>query len=353
MPKNIVICYDGTGNEYGPHNTNVVGTFQAMIRDPAQIGFYDPGVGTFSFLGRVFGKRIGVMLGKAFGYGLRRNIEDGYRYLMEYYDEGDRLFLFGFSRGAFAARSLAGMLHDVGLLERGSMNLVPYATRIYLGDEDETVAEGFKSTYCHECKPLFVGVWDTVASLGLFLGKRFPDTNLNDDVAFGYQAISIDEQRKKFPISLWDEDDAPRKQTIVQVWFRGVHSDIGGGYPERGLSDIALIWLLEHAQQHGLRLKDGWKSGFSPDPLGEVHNSRIGIWRIWRPAPREIPPGAKIHESVRVRMQALPDETWPPLPADHVFVGNAGRGRKALARPSTPGRKISSAIASQRVEPVP
>ena len=117
MPKNIVVCCDGTGNEYGRHNTNVVKLYEAIVRDASQIAFYDPGVGTFSVLGRRLGRPVGIILGKAFGYGLRQNIEDAYRYLMDRYDPGDRLFLFGFSRGAYTARALAGMLYRCGLLQ--------------------------------------------------------------------------------------------------------------------------------------------------------------------------------------------------------------------------------------------
>ena len=119
MSKNIVICYDGTGNEYGEHNTNVVRTFEAIVRDKKQIGFYDPGVGTISFIGRTLGRKIGTLMGKAFGYGFTENIEDGYEYVMENFVPGDRLFVFGFSRGAFTARCLAGMVCKVGILQKG------------------------------------------------------------------------------------------------------------------------------------------------------------------------------------------------------------------------------------------
>ncbi len=111
MPKNIIICCDGTGNEYGQHNTNVVKLYEAIVRDANQIAFYDPGVGTFSILGRELGRRVGIVLGKAFGAGVQQNIEDAYRYLMDRYEPEDKVFLFGFSRGAFTVRALAGMLN--------------------------------------------------------------------------------------------------------------------------------------------------------------------------------------------------------------------------------------------------
>ena len=190
MTKNIVICCDGTGAEYGSNNSNVVKLYQRVVRDSGQIAFYDPGVGTFSFLGRSLGRRVGVALGKAFGAGMQLNIEDAYRYLMDRYRTGDKVFLFGFSRGAFTVRALAGMLHKCGLLQRGSNNLVPYASRTYNRRSNESIAAGFKATYSHECKPHFIGVWDTVGSMGWFWGKKFFDTRLNEDVVYGYQAVA-------------------------------------------------------------------------------------------------------------------------------------------------------------------
>ena len=304
VSKNIVVCYDGTGNEYGRNNTNVVGTFEAILRDQDQIAFYDPGIGTFSFLGRALGRRFGTMMGKAFGYGLAENIEDGYEYLMDHFLPDDKLFIFGFSRGAFTARCLVGMVCKVGILQKGSRNLIPYATEVYTTQGNEDVAEGFKRTYCHPCAPHFVGVWDTVASLGHVLAKQFPNNRLHQSVRYGYHAVSLDEQRKKFPVSLWDEADLPEGQTIDQTWFAGVHSDVGGWYTERGLSDIALIWMLEKAEAVGLRLKPDWKSSLHPDPMGIMHESRLGFWRLWRPAPRKSSRDwRKIHDSVYLRQQ--------------------------------------------------
>lgn len=316
MGKNIVVCCDGTGNEYGAHNTNVVDMYAPVIRDADQMAYYDPGVGTFSIFGRTLGRKLGIILGQAFGYGLRANIEDAYEYLMNRYQPGDKLFLFGFSRGAFTARALAGMLHKVGLLQKGSKNLIPYASRIYNNRGNDDIAEGFKATYCHECKPHFIGVWDTVASLGLFYGKQFFNAKLNPDIANAYHAISIDEKRKKFPVSLWDENNLEPNQTVEQVWFAGVHSDVGGWYDQRGLSNITLMWMLDNAEKHGLRLREGWRERIHPNPLDETHNSRTGFWRLWRPAIRKIPQGAKIHESVLIRAKEMENYT-PLLPKDY------------------------------------
>ena len=168
MGKNIVVCIDGTGNEYGENDTNVERMYELVVRDKGQIAFYDPGVGTFSVFGRTLGKEIGIILGKAFGVGLTENIEDAYSYLMDRFEPEDTLYLFGFSRGAFAVRCLAGMLHKVGLLQKGSSNLIPYASKIYNTRGNDAIANGFKKTYCNECKPHFIGVWDTVGSFSAF-----------------------------------------------------------------------------------------------------------------------------------------------------------------------------------------
>lgn len=318
MPKNVVICYDGTGNEYGVNNTNVVKTFQAILRNGKdQVAFYDPGVGTFSFLGEAVGRRLGKIMGRAFGYGLVQNLEDGYEYLMNHWEEGDRLFIFGFSRGAFQARALAGMLHRFGLLERGSNNLIHYVSTMYnqistyrfrRGATRPTVQKGFKNTFSRVCKPHCVGVWDTVASLGWFYGHRFFDAKINDDIGYGFHAMAIDERRRKFPVMPWDNRVGERADTVQQVWFAGVHSDVGGYYIEHGLSDIALEWMLGKAEGCGLLLKEDWRSEVAPKVLSraddEMHDSYEGGWRLWRPVHRSIPHGAKVHKSVKARMTA-------------------------------------------------
>ena len=152
MSKNIVVCYDGTNSEYGTHNTNVVRTFEAIVRDDTQIAFYDPGVGTFSVLGRTLGRKVGIVLGMAFGYGIRQNIEDGYEYLMDRFESGDSVFIFGFSRGAYTARGLAGMIHQFGILQKGSKNLIPHVSKMYFKKDKKknfSVIKTFKETFSH------------------------------------------------------------------------------------------------------------------------------------------------------------------------------------------------------------
>ena len=215
------------------------------------------------------------------------------------------------------------MLHKCGLLQKGSNNLIPYASKIYNRHDNDKIASGFKETYSNECKPYFIGVWDTVGSMGLFWGKKFFDTYLNEDVAYGYQAVSIDERRRKFPISLWNESRKTEGQTIEQVWFLGFHSDVGGwSRPDARISDIALKWMLKRAQDKGLRLKEGSLDSLNPDPSGQINESRNGLWRIWRPAARHIPKFAKIHESVFTRMGSSANGYRPSnLPAQYRKVG--------------------------------
>ena len=317
MSKNIIIAYDGTGNEYGNHNTNVVKTYESIVRDGDQIGLYDPGVGTFSFLGRNLGRRVGIWMGLAFGTGLQQNIEDGYEYLMDHYESGDKVFIFGFSRGAFTARALAGMIHELGILQKGSKNLIPYVSKMYNNREFD-IAEKFKKTFCHECKPHFIGVWDTVKSLGHIYGKTFFDQKLNRDVKYAYQAMSIDEKRKKFPVSLWDESRRVEGQTLEQVWFSGVHSDVGGSYDERGLSDIAFAWMMDQAVACGLKLKSNWREDLNQDELEPIHVSRKGFWKIWCSVDRHLPESPNIHRSVHDKQEG--DESYAPknIPADNV-----------------------------------
>lgn len=319
MAKNIVVCCDGTGNEYGENNTNVVGMYEPVVRDKGQVTYYDPGVGTFSVFGRILGKKIGILMGMGFGYGITENIEDAYLYLMNRYEPGDKVFLFGFSRGAFTVRALAGMLHKVGLLQKGSNNLIAYASEIYNTRNNHEIAEGFKKTYSHECKPYFIGVWDTVGSLGLWLGREFFDDRLNNDVTYAYHAMAIDEKRKKFPVSLWDETQLAEGQWVEQVWFVGVHCDVGGSYKERDLSNICLIWMLDKAEQRGLRLKEGWRERLNTNPAGIMHESYCKLWKLWRPVSRKVPEGAKIHRSVFLRRKAL-SSYQPKLPTSYVEV---------------------------------
>ena len=173
------------------------------------------------------------MKGLAFGYGLTQAISDCYSFLMDTFEPGDRdVLLFGFSRGAYTVRALSGMLHMFGLLRPKDYNQIGYATEMLKTKQDDAsfqVAAQFKATFSRECKPHFVGVWDTVSSVGWAWDPlHLPYTARNPDLRIGRHAVSIDERRSFFRQNLWSQP-LPG-QDIKQVWFAGVHSDVGGGY---------------------------------------------------------------------------------------------------------------------------
>lgn len=338
MGKNIVVCNDGTGNKYGKNNTNVVKAFERIRRDTPgeptreagrqyrqQIAFYDPGIGTFSILGNTPGpirQRLGRLIGQAFGYGLRQNLSDALRFLIRYYEPGDCLYFIGFSRGAFTVRVLADLVAMFGVLRPGCENLIPYVLEMYFKRKNypETILTGFTESFCNLADIKCVAVFDTVASLGWALGKtirpRRLDGGINPSIKSALHAMAIDEKRKKFPVARWDVDNdetGESDQVVKQVWFAGVHSDVGGWYEERGLSDIALKWLLAEAQVRGLVLERGWDMDLSDDPLGKMHNSRTGFWRLWPPAPRQIKAGDWVHGSVYIRKEHDDLNYYPSL----------------------------------------
>ncbi len=300
--KNIAICCDGTGNEFGQNNTNVVETYLALDKDESQIAYYDPGVGTGGWEYNEERGQLRAMGDRATGHGLQKNVEDAYRFLANHYQEDDRVYLFGFSRGAFTVRSLAGMIFKCGLLRAGLDNLIEYASKIYNTENNEGVADGFLDAFGRRCPIHCIGVWDTVESLVMNAGKRFHDAALDPEVSFGYHALAIDERREDFLPSPWDESRAIEGQTIEQVWFAGVHSDVGGWYDDRGLSNVSLHWMLGKALSCGLRLAMPTDERLQPNPHGKGHRSDTGFWRIRGRGAREIPEGARIHGSVIARM---------------------------------------------------
>ena len=329
MSKNIVVCYDGTNAEYRKYNTNVVKAFEAIVRDDHQVAFYDPGVGTFSIFGRRLGRFIGLVLGSVFGYGIRENVEDGYEYLMNRYSPGDRVFLLGFSRGAYTARALAGMIHEFGILQKGSKNLIPYVWKMYSKKDkkkDCKIIEGFKKTFSNVCEPHVIGLWDTVGTHGpnrLNYSKKFANYRLNKDVKNGFHAISVDEKRRPYEVLLWDESCKKPDQVIEQVWFPGVHSEVGGGCSkdECSLADIALAWILDKAYQCDLRLKDGWQDGLNQDAAVDMHDSSTSFpWFIpGLRKERELPDNAMVHQSVIDRVKKRADYS-PRLPDNKSIV---------------------------------
>jgi uncharacterized protein (DUF2235 family) len=293
MSKNIVICCDGTGNEYSHENTNIVKLFQIIEKNTShQLAFYDPGVGAFKQ----------KILTKTFGIGLREGVERAYRYLMNTYEEGDKVYFFGFSRGAFIMRSLSGLLAKCGLLYKYSANMVPYAAKIYYAPSSHNLCAGFKETFCRPCDIHFLGIWDTV---GFLKHIDFYSNQLSKNVHYAFHALAIDELRTGFQPYILDTQ-IESHQVLEQVWFPGSHADVGGGYIETGLSDISLRWMIDKATRYGLKVRAEYNLLVQPDPLATFHLSRIGLWRLLPSRKRSIHKGAMIHNSILVRKQHYP-----------------------------------------------
>ncbi len=298
--KRLILCCDGTWNRADqsrngePCPTNVLRlACRVAKRDEAkkipQVIYYRQGVGTGNWLDR--------LTGGAFGHGLEENIHDAYRFLVANYELGDEIFLFGFSRGAFTARSLAGMIRKCGILKRTCLQSYSEALALYRSaiHPDNEEARRFRATRCmtegKEIPIRFIGVWDTVGALGIPVrGLRwltrhryeFHDTELSGTVQTACHALAIDEQRAPFVPALWQ--DLPKaNQTIEQVWFPGAHSDVGGGYGSGGISDISLQWMIDKAADANL-IFDTEVMEMTPiqtlDPLAPIHNSKLGLYRL-------------------------------------------------------------------------
>ena len=297
MSKNIVVCCDGTGNEYSDTNTNIVKLFQIIEKNTShQLAFYDPGVGAFKQ----------KLFTKTFGIGIRDGVERSYQYLMNTYKEGDKVYFFGFSRGAFIVRSLAGLINKCGLLYQYSGNMVKYASKLYYDIRKNDLCQGFKETFCRPCDIHFIGVWDTV---GFLKTIDFFDNKLSANVHSAYHALSLDEERTGFMPYIFDSCN--HQQTLEQVWFLGSHADVGGGYVSTGLADISLRWMLDKAMRHGLKVRSEYDILVQPNPLTQMHKSRIGLWRLLPKRKRVIAENSMIHNSVLTRKQH--DSNYNPL----------------------------------------
>ena len=200
------------------------------------------------------------------------------------------------------------------------MNLVPYMEDIYHKKGNDEIAAGFTGSFSRECKPHFIGVWDTVASIGWIKRKQFSNNRLNPDVAQACQALALDERRHHFRVSLWDETGLPEGQTIEQVWFPGYHGDVGGQESDRRISDISLEWMMSQAESKGLKLRPGWRASLQTDPKGKLQPPNKLIW-WFRAADRTVRDEAKVHISVIKRMED-PRNRYRPgnLPGSYVEV---------------------------------
>jgi hypothetical protein len=319
MTKRLVVCCDGTWNFADqPSKTNVAKVALSVRRGSAagkeQRVYYNSGVGTH---------RRERLRGGAFGVGLSRNVVDAYRFLVETYEPDDELFLFGFSRGAFTARSLAGLVRNSGVLRRDHADRIPEAWTLYrdrIERPNGAAATLFRRSYAYETEIGFVGVWDTVGALGIPVPDApllrpaanrfnhrwsFHNTDLSRWIKAAFHALALDEQRSAFRPALWHQQpgSAAQGQELKQVWFAGVHSDVGGGYKETGLSDIALLWMVDQARRHGLEFDADALSAegprvmkpeecvdfrVRPDAGCALHVSRTGMYRLARPLHRPL-----------------------------------------------------------------
>ena len=253
------------------------------------------------------------------GVGINRQIRRAYGFIASRYRPGDKIFLIGYSRGAYAVRSLAGVIDRVGLLRAdcATERNVRQAYRHYRMDPDSLVAQSFRAVHCHEDAPVeMVGVWDTVRALGFRapvlwrfspVEHAFHSHALGSTVRHGFQALALNETRKAFAPVLWDSD--PNfKGMLKQVWFAGTHGDVGGhltGYePARPLSNIPLVWMLEQAEMCGLPLPEGWRERYMRD----ADAPSVGTFRGWgklflqrRARTLGHDPSEALHESVAQR----------------------------------------------------
>jgi uncharacterized protein (DUF2235 family) len=313
MTKKLIVFCDGTWNRADqktrdgkPCPTNVLRLFEATLqddaKDKAQVALYIPGVGT---------RWDEKLLGGTFGYGISANVRDAYSFIVSNYEKGDEIFLFGFSRGAFTARSIAGMINRCGVLRRDRLHLVSEAYDHYRDtsgkwSRDSDLSKTFRAANTHGDETIaFIGVWDTVGALGapygalmakltnLLFHTQFHDVQLSSIVMSAYHAVAIDERRWPFRPTLWELKQEHRDRCAAaaakgepppyeQKWFPGVHSNVGGGYVTTGLADCALEWMIGKSAQHGMKA-DTAKIGtppFQPDLREALHDSQTLLYRL-------------------------------------------------------------------------
>lgn len=330
MGKNIIVFSDGTGQKGGvDNNTNIYKLFN-MIEDRTnrQIVYYDPGLGTGM-------EGIAGLIG---GRGFSRNMLDCYRFIFENFQADDSIYLFGFSRGAATVRSLSGFIHLFGILPASRADIIEDAFDIYKihnkEKREKKATEFINKHHTMWCKIKFLGVFDTVAALGLpskwlstILDKIFPHKfhsfELSDSVEYARHALSIDDERKTFHPTLWNRLKGNQPEgRLKQVWFCGVHTDVGGGYKEEELSNISLRWMMNEATAKGLIIYEkspAFQSFLIAEKNidGTMHDEQQGfIGKLYRREKRkwveETHGTFVIHESVLNRKKNQSNGNSPP-----------------------------------------
>jgi uncharacterized protein (DUF2235 family) len=331
--KRLICCTDGTWDKPGDTiagkslDSNVCLLYNAIEEiDQSgiqQLKVYDTGVGS--------GPGIKDQLsGGITGAGLDAKIKDVYTFLMLNYKEGDEIYLFGFSRGAYTARSLAGFIRNCGILKPEKIDLVDRAYNLYRNRNDYTTPDSdmmrsFRNKFCIEdiTRIKFIGVWDTVGSLGIPVPwfnsynleeYKFHDITLSSTIDYAYQALAVDERRVNFEPSIWQlsENTTTGSATVLeQRWFSGVHCNVGGGYENRGLSNNTLQWMVEKARAVGLGFTNSKLTDYLPDTLATMGNSYTWMYwvrkKIWRPVNQLKNSFQVIDDSVYERMKKYKD----------------------------------------------
>ncbi|EGO04118.1 hypothetical protein SERLA73DRAFT_47031, partial [Serpula lacrymans var. lacrymans S7.3] len=302
--RKLVVCIDGTSNQFGQKNTNVIEIYSQVCKDPKdnQLTYYNSGIGTFAepswkslrYLGQVLDHKIDL----AIAWNFEQIVMNAYRWLVADYEPGDVIYLFGFSRGAYQVRVLAGMIEKVGLIHKGNEEQIPFAYELYANpkrNDPSTLAGRFRRTFSRKnVKVHFVGVWDTVSSIGIVREKNLPFTITLDHICYFRHALALDERRVKFlpeyarggvmvPSNSKEprtENDVKLAPKVKEVWFSGTHSDI---------RSPSSIWMSYEAISAGLQLDmDDTIVEWNWDKLGEVRESLKGVWHIlkWLPLKR-------------------------------------------------------------------
>ncbi|PBK89645.1 hypothetical protein ARMGADRAFT_935529 [Armillaria gallica] len=258
--RNLVVCLDGTANQFGHRNTNVVELHNRILKgdpDVPQLTFYSSGIGTYVPPSTCSIAHWLHMFDKAFAWSFKRLVEEAYRWIADHYQPGDRLFLFGFSRGAYQVRALAGMIEKLGLVFSGNKGLIPFAYELYSdrhkGIKAEALALNFKRTFARPVRVHFVGVWDTVSSVGIAQTQPLPLTKSASHICFFRHGLALDERRVKFlpeylaggrsPLTGNEHYEEP--PNAKEVWFPGRHSDMYA---------LPLLWMENEAGAAGLKL---------------------------------------------------------------------------------------------------
>ncbi|KZP19845.1 hypothetical protein FIBSPDRAFT_743285 [Athelia psychrophila] len=359
--RNLVICIDGTSNKCGIANTNVIKLHSQILKDESdeQLTYYDSGIGTYATpTGMSLSHLMLVMQNKVdmvIAWNLEKVIIGAYQWLSNHYREGDKIFLFGFSRGAFQVRALAGMIETVGLLLPGNESQIPFAYQHYVNHDaagkDRYLAPTFKEMLSRRgARVHFIGVWDTVSSVGLMRPKKILPriAECCNHVCYFRHALALDERRVKFLPEYVHEGKSHAlgeplfpgqgkcTADIKEVWFAGTHSDVGGGNrlnTDPQLGDTPLLWMRNEATMAGLRLEAAdvnWKMiNLKRDPTPPLS----GIWnvleqfpirrlsyqghhsattrRLHRGKSRKIVEGQMIHASVIFRPGYKPSPAFP------------------------------------------